>query len=87
MSEVLKTSTYTIGAGSTIGIESDHRGELKSSQITHPGGFNLRVHYKDSEGTIDITSPAFRVDATSVIDDSSQSGVDGTVAINGIIQP
>jgi hypothetical protein len=38
-------------------------------------------------GTIDITSHVLHQDASSVIDASSQSGTDGTVTINGIIQP
>jgi filamentous hemagglutinin family protein len=38
-------------------------------------------------GTVAITSPIFHQDSTSVIDASSQSGTDGTVTINGIIQP
>jgi hypothetical protein len=45
MTEIPKNLTYTIGSGSTIGIEPDHMVGLKSPQITHPGGFNLRVHY------------------------------------------
>jgi filamentous hemagglutinin family protein len=38
-------------------------------------------------GTITITSPRFHPDASSAIDASSQSGTDGTVTINGVIQP
>jgi hypothetical protein len=38
-------------------------------------------------GTVDITSHVLQQDANSVIDASSQSGTDGTVTINGIIQP
>jgi hypothetical protein len=38
-------------------------------------------------GTIDITSPVLHRHAGSVIDASSQSGMNGTVTINGVIQP
>jgi hypothetical protein len=38
-------------------------------------------------GTIDITSPVLHRDGGSVIDASSQTGTDGTVTINGVIQP
>ena len=38
-------------------------------------------------GTIDITSPVLHRNGGSVVDASSQSGTDGTVTINGVIQP
>jgi filamentous hemagglutinin family protein len=38
-------------------------------------------------GTITITSPRFRQDASTVIDASSQFGTNGTVTINGVVQP
>jgi filamentous hemagglutinin family protein len=38
-------------------------------------------------GTITITSPRFQQDASSVIDASSEVGTNGTVTINGVIQP
>jgi len=38
-------------------------------------------------GTIDITTHVLHQDASSVIDASSQSGTNGTVTINGVIQP
>ncbi len=38
-------------------------------------------------GMIEITSPIFHQHAGSVIDASSQSGTNGTVMINGVIQP
>jgi len=53
---------------------------LQNSQI-------LSTALEGQGGTIDITSPALHQDASSVIDASSQSGTDGTVTINGIIQP
>jgi filamentous hemagglutinin family protein len=38
-------------------------------------------------GDITITSPHFHQDARTVIDASSQSGTNGTVTINGVVQP
>jgi hypothetical protein len=38
-------------------------------------------------GDITITSPHFHQDASSVIDASSQFGTNGTVTINGVVQP
>jgi filamentous hemagglutinin family protein len=38
-------------------------------------------------GTITITSPGFHQDSSSAIDASSQSGTNGTVTINGVVQP
>jgi filamentous hemagglutinin family protein len=38
-------------------------------------------------GTITITSPSFHQDTNSVIDASSQFGTNGTVTINGVVQP
>jgi hypothetical protein len=76
----LTTSVSSIGSGGgSITVEANNL-TLKNSQI-------LSTATEGQGGTIDITSPIFHQDASSVIDASSQSGTDGTVTINGVIQP
>lgn len=65
--------------GGSITVEAKNM-TLKNSQI-------LSTVTEGQGGTIDITSPVLHRDGGSVIDASSQSGTDGTVTINGIIQP
>lgn len=65
--------------GGSITVEAKNM-TLKNSQM-------LSTATEGHGGTIDITSRVLRRDAGSVIDASSQSGTDGTVTINGIIQP
>jgi hypothetical protein len=80
----LTTSVFEVPAspqsiGGSITVEAKNL-TLKNSQI-------LSTAIDGQGGTIDITSPALHRDGGSVIDASSQSGTDGTVTINGIIQP
>jgi filamentous hemagglutinin family protein len=77
----LKASTSG-GPGSVGGtITMDAKSTtLTNSQI-------LSTATEGQGGTISITSPRFNQDASSVIDASSQSGTDGTVTINGVVQP
>jgi hypothetical protein len=67
----------TVGGSITVDAKSL---TLTNSQL-------LSTATEGHGGTINITSPALHRDAGSVIDASSQSGTDGTVTINGIIQP
>jgi filamentous hemagglutinin family protein len=53
---------------------------ITNSQILSPA-------QEGQGGTIDITTKALHRDTGSVIDASSQSGTDGTVTINGVVQP
>ena len=47
----------------------------------------LIINFGEAEGgTIRITSPAFK-QTGSVLDASSNAGPDGTVTINGVVQP
>jgi filamentous hemagglutinin family protein len=65
--------------GGTITVDAKNltlnNSQMRSTGITGNGG------------TIDITSPRFYQDAISVIDASSQFGTNGTVTINGVVQP
>ncbi|MDK2741949.1 MAG: filamentous hemagglutinin N-terminal domain-containing protein [Nitrospira sp. BO4] len=65
--------------GGTITIDAK-RLTLKNSQI-------LSTALEGDGGIIDITSSILRRNAASVIDASSQTGTDGTVLINGVVQP
>jgi hypothetical protein len=65
--------------GGTITVDAKNT-TLTNSQI-------LSTVTEGQGGTIDITSPILHLDGGSVIDASSQSGTDGTVTINGVIQP
>jgi hypothetical protein len=60
---------------------------LGGKSITLTNGQILSGAYGGSGGTIDITTPVLHRNASSVIDASSTLGTDGTVTINGIIQP
>jgi hypothetical protein len=78
-----QVNTSTSGGPGTVGgsITLDAKSTtLTNSQI-------LSTATEGQGGTIGITSPRFHQDASSVIDASSQSGTDGTVTINGVIQP
>lgn len=78
---LLTTSTsggpQSVGGSITVDAKNT---TLKNSQI-------LSTADEGQGGTIDITSSTLKRDATTVIDASSQSGTDGTVTINGVIQP
>ena len=58
-----------------------------TKNITLTNGQILSRAYGGSGGTIDITTPVLRRNASSVIDASSTLGTAGTVSINGVIQP
>ena len=76
-------NTSTTGGPGTVGgtITLDAKNTtLTNSQM-------LSTATEGQGGTIVITSPSFSQDAQSVIDASSQSGTNGTVTINGVIQP
>jgi filamentous hemagglutinin family protein len=60
---------------------------LGAKTITLTNGQILSSAYGGSGGTIDITTPVLRRNVSSVIDASSTLGTDGTVTINGVIQP
>jgi filamentous hemagglutinin family protein len=66
-------------AGGSITVNAKNT-TLTNSQI-------LSTATEGHGGTIEITSPIFHQHAGSVIDASSQSGTNGTVIINGVIQP
>jgi hypothetical protein len=69
----------TISTGGTITLEGMNttltNTQILSTSVNGPGGI------------INIRSPRFRQDSTSVIDASSQFGTNGTVTINGVVQP
>jgi hypothetical protein len=77
----LTTADYggpqSVGGSITVGAKNM---TLTNSQM-------LSTATEGQGGTINITSPTLHQDASSVIDASSQSGADGTVTINGVIQP
>jgi hypothetical protein len=77
----LTTSTsggpQSVGGSITVGAKNM---TLTNSQM-------LSTATEGQGGTINITSPTLHQDASSVIDASSQSGTNGTVTINGVIQP
>jgi hypothetical protein len=66
-------------AGGSITLDAKNT-TLTNSEI-------LSTATEGTGGTISITSPRFHQDASSVIDASSQLGIDGTMTINGVIQP
>mgnify|MGYP003694181891 CR=1 FL=1 len=79
---LITTSTSSGGpqsVGGSITVEAKNM-TLTNSQI-------LSTATVGQGGTINITSPVLQRDASSVIDASSQSGTNGTVTINGLIQP
>jgi len=65
--------------GGTITIDAKNT-TLTNSQI-------LSTATEGHGGTIGITTHALHQDPSTVIDASSQTGTDGTVTINGVIQP
>jgi hypothetical protein len=65
--------------GGTITVDAKNL-TLNNSQI-------LSTATNGHGGTIDITTKALHQDANSVIDASSQFGTNGTVTINGVVQP
>jgi hypothetical protein len=77
-SSVLNANGRSFGGG-TITVESQKttltNSQILSNSVNGPGG------------TINIKSPRFHQDASSVIDASSQFGTNGTVTINGVVQP
>ena len=78
-----QVTTSTSGGPQSVGgniIVDANKVTLEHSQM-------LSTAPEGRGGTINITSPRFHQDASSVIDASSQSGTNGTVTINGIIQP
>ncbi len=60
---------------------------LGAKNITLSNSQILSSAFGGEGGTIDITTPVLRHNASSVVNASSQFGTDGTVTINGIIQP
>jgi filamentous hemagglutinin family protein len=73
------TSGGAQSVGGTITLDAKNT-TLTNSQI-------LSTATEGTGGIIEITSPRFHQDATSVIDASSQFGTNGTVTINGVVQP
>ena len=67
----------TVGGMITVDAKN---ATLTNSQI-------LSMATEGHGGTIDIKSPGLRSNVGSMIDASSLTGMDGTVTINGIIQP
>ena len=78
---LLLTSTFGgprfVGGRITVDAQKT---TLSNSQV-------LSTAIEGNGGTVEITSPRFKLDGSSVIDASSQLGTDGTVTINGDIQP
>jgi filamentous hemagglutinin family protein len=78
---LLKASTFggpgSVGGSITVDAKQT---TLTNSQI-------LSTATEGQGGAISITSPSFRQDASSIIDASSQFGPNGTVTINGVVQP
>ena len=59
---------------------------MEAKNLTLTNSQILSTATEGQGGTINITSPVLH-QTGSVIDASSKSGTDGTVTINGIIQP
>jgi filamentous hemagglutinin family protein len=80
-SQLTTANRNLLGAapGGSITVEAKTL-KLTNSQI-------LSTAKTGDGGTITITSPNLRQNAGSVFDASSQSGADGTVTINGVVQP
>jgi filamentous hemagglutinin family protein len=72
--------------GGTITIDGKNT-TLTNSQILSTATHTPDTAGESNGGTITITSPRFHQDANSVIDASSQFGTNGTVTINGVVQP
>lgn len=60
---------------------------VDAQQTTLSNSRLLSTAIEGNGGTVEITSPRFKLNGSSVIDVSSQSGSAGTVTINGDIQP
>src|SRR5262249_49170540 len=73
------TTTTSSCLGGSITVDAKNL-KLTNSQI-------LSTATEGQGGTIDITSPHIHRNTGSAIDASSQSGTNGTVTINGVIQP
>jgi filamentous hemagglutinin family protein len=73
------TSGGSQSAGGTVTLDAKNM-TLTNSQI-------ISTATEGQGGTINIRSPRFHRDATSMTDASSQSGMDGMAKINGVIQP
>jgi len=67
----------TVGGRITVDAEKT---TLTNSQL-------LSTATQGDGGLIGIASPIFHKNAGSVIDTSSQTGTNGTVTINGVVQP
>jgi filamentous hemagglutinin family protein len=80
-SQLTTASQNILGTGPGGGITVEAKKlKLTNSQI-------LSAAKTGDGGTITITSPSFCQNASSVFDASSQFGIDGTVTINGVVQP
>ncbi|MEP6959162.1 MAG: hypothetical protein ABI980_10580 [Nitrospirota bacterium] len=76
-------TTSTSGGPGTVGGHIT----MNAKNMTLTNSQILSTATEGHGGTIDFTSPIFHQDAGSVIDASSQIGTNGTVTINGVIQP
>jgi filamentous hemagglutinin family protein len=76
-------NTSTTGGQGRVGGSTT----VDAKKMTVTNSQILSTATEGQGGTITITSPSFHQDATSVIDASSQFGTNGTVTINGIVQP
>jgi filamentous hemagglutinin family protein len=76
-SQLMTNSLHSVGGNIALDAECT---TLTNSQITSSS-------FDGHGGAINLTSPRFNQDASSVIDASSQIGANGTVTINGVIQP
>jgi filamentous hemagglutinin family protein len=76
-SQLMTNSLHSVGGNIALDAECT---TLTNSQITSSS-------FDGHGGAINLTSPRFNQDASSVIDTSSQIGANGTVTINGVVQP
>jgi filamentous hemagglutinin family protein len=83
----LTDSQFTTSTGGANPYTTAGQITLGGHNITLTNGQILSGAYGGSGGTIDITTPVLRRNANSVIDASSTLGADGTVTINGVLQP
>ena len=79
--QVTSSGAGILNSGGSITMEAKKNLTFNNSQILSTAVLN------GPGGTINIRSPRFHQDAISVIDASSQFGTNGTVTINGVIQP
>jgi filamentous hemagglutinin family protein len=75
-------STFGIIFGGNITLEAKNT-TLTNSRILSTSTSSITGH----GGTIDITTKALHQDPSSVIDASSEFGTNGTVTLNGVVQP